>query len=95
MARPIYIAIMAASEAGRGLHLTADEVWELSRDDAVSHRAAVTLPDDNDFLFEGFTWATAYARLRSAPHPRAPEAAGERPQEASKPLLHKEARDVG
>lgn len=65
--RPIYVAILAAAEAGRGIHLTADEVHELSLDDAISHRAAVTLPDDDEFFTNPkFTWAGALRWWRSA-----------------------------
>lgn len=60
MARPIYLAIVAAFEAGRGLRLTADEVNELGQDSAIVTRAAACLPDDNDFLHEGFSWSRAY-----------------------------------
>jgi hypothetical protein len=41
--RRIYVAIMVASKKGQGLHLTADEVYELSQDDAIFHRAGNTL----------------------------------------------------
>ncbi len=34
--RSPYVAVMAAAERGRGLHLTADEVLHLSRDDAIA-----------------------------------------------------------
>jgi hypothetical protein len=67
MKRPIYIAIMAAFEARRGIHLTADEVHELAQDDAIVHRAGVELEDDDAFVVEpDFTWTAA---LRSASHP--------------------------
>jgi hypothetical protein len=31
--------IMRAAQRGTGLHLTADEVWQLSRDDAIEQAA--------------------------------------------------------
>lgn len=41
--RDVYIAIMRAAARGQGLHLTADEVFGLSLDDAVETRASNTL----------------------------------------------------
>ncbi len=41
--RDVYIAIMVAMSKGKGLHLTADEVIELSCDDAISQRALNSL----------------------------------------------------
>ena len=38
--RDIYIAIMIAAAKGRGLPLSADELYDLSRDDAISAYAA-------------------------------------------------------
>lgn len=63
--RPIYVAIMAAYEAGRGIHLTADEVFELAHDDAIVTRAAVCLGDDDEFVTDPkFAWTQAYAALK-------------------------------
>ena len=44
-ARDIYRAIMIAATNGRGLHLTADEVFDLTLDDAIATRAANSIPD--------------------------------------------------
>ncbi len=33
--------IVRAAKAGKGLRLTADQVWELFKDDAITHRAAL------------------------------------------------------
>jgi hypothetical protein len=41
--RDIYMAIMHAAANGRGLHLTADEVWDLAQDDAIETRAGNAL----------------------------------------------------
>jgi hypothetical protein len=61
--RSVYIAIMAAYEAGRGVHLTADEVHRLAFDDAIVTRAAVELPDDDEFVTDPtFTWTRAFKR---------------------------------
>lgn len=38
--RDIYIAIMVASAKGQGVRLSADEVFDLSMDDAIATRAA-------------------------------------------------------
>lgn len=45
MRRDIYMAVMVAAANGRGLHLTADEVFLLSLDDAVSTYAANALSE--------------------------------------------------
>lgn len=61
--RPIYLAIMAAFEARRGINLTAAEVDELGMDDAIFTRAAVCLEDDDEFVSDPtFTWTRAYAQ---------------------------------
>lgn len=56
----IYIAIMVAAARGKGLHLTADEVDELSADEAIETRAANGL-DEKDWpkhnQFAGPDWA--------------------------------------
>lgn len=39
-ARDVYVALMIAAKRGKGLKLTADEVFDLSLDDAISARAA-------------------------------------------------------
>jgi hypothetical protein len=44
--RDVYVAIMHAAANGRGLHLTADEVWGLSFDDAIATRAGNMLTED-------------------------------------------------
>lgn len=44
--RQIYIAIMNAAWRGVGLHLTTDEVWELSSDDAIETVALNALLDE-------------------------------------------------
>lgn len=44
--RDIYIAIMRAAERGAGLHLTADEIFDLSMDDAISTRAGNGLSEE-------------------------------------------------
>lgn len=46
--RDIYRAIMIAAANGRGLHLTADEAWELSEDSAIATRASNTV-SESDF----------------------------------------------
>lgn len=38
--RDIYIAIMVAAAKGQGVHLSADEVFDLSNDDAIATRAS-------------------------------------------------------
>lgn len=48
MARNVYIAIMVAAAKGNGLHLTADEVFQLSTDDAIETHAANCL-DESDW----------------------------------------------
>lgn len=47
--RDVYIAIMVAMSKGRGLHLTASEVVDLSCDDAISQRAMNSL-EAEEFL---------------------------------------------
>lgn len=44
--RDIYMAIMHAAANGRGLHLTAAEVWDLALDDAIETRAGNALNED-------------------------------------------------
>lgn len=44
--RDTYMAIMHAAANGRGLHLTADEVWDLALDDAIETRAGNGLNED-------------------------------------------------
>lgn len=41
--RDVYMAIMHAAANGRGVHLTADEVWDLAHDDAIETRAGNAL----------------------------------------------------
>lgn len=41
--RDVYMAIMHAAANCRGLHLTADEVWDLHLDDAIEARAGNAL----------------------------------------------------
>ena len=67
--RPIYLTIMAASEAGAGVRLSAAEVQELAQDAAIVTRAAVELEDDDEFVTNPvFTWVGALAdwKRRSA-----------------------------
>ena len=46
--RDIYVAIVKAAKAGVGLRLSADEVFDLSMDDAITTRAVVVeLGEDN------------------------------------------------
>lgn len=73
--RPIYMAILAAGEAGRGVHLSAAEVRELCQDDAIVTRGGVELEDDDTFVVEpGFTWAKAYReRLAALSSPKGQE----------------------
>ncbi len=64
--RPIYVAIMAAAEAGRGVHLSAAEVFSLSRDDAIAQRAMASCEDDDEAVCDpNFTW-TKILRLLTA-----------------------------
>lgn len=59
--RPIYMAVMAAAEGGRGVHLSVAEVQQLARDDHFVSLAAIGLPDDNDHVAcGGFSWISAY-----------------------------------
>lgn len=41
--RDVYMAIMHAAANGRGVHLNADEVWDLAHDDAIETRAGNAL----------------------------------------------------
>jgi hypothetical protein len=50
--RDIYRAIMIAAANGRGLHLTADEVWELRMDDAIATRANNTISEAEFAYFD-------------------------------------------
>lgn len=43
MTRDIYIAIMVAAANGHGVHLSADEIAKLSRDEAIRSAAANAL----------------------------------------------------
>lgn len=43
-----YRRIMEAAKAGRGIRLTAEEVWELSRDDAIERRARLDEEGDEE-----------------------------------------------
>ena len=45
--RDIYRAIMIAAANGRGLHLTADEVFDLSLDDAIETCASNTVSESD------------------------------------------------
>ncbi len=64
MKRPIYVAILAAAESGKGIRLTAAEVRELSQDDAIVTRGGVELEDDDEFVVSpDFTWSKAYRKL--------------------------------
>lgn len=63
MSRDIYIAIMVAAAKDKGLHLTADECFALSNDDAVAARAANGLdhadwPTHADPKGPPISWAT-------------------------------------
>ncbi len=44
-----YQRIMRAAESGRGVHLSPDEVWAMSQDDAI---ATVALNDDDPSILE-------------------------------------------
>lgn len=55
MTRDVYIAIMRAAARGTGLHLTPDECFALSLDDAIATRAGNGLSADE--LVDGFDWA--------------------------------------
>lgn len=80
MVRPIYISILAAADEGRGIRLTADEVFELSRDDAIVQRAGVELEDDDEFVTSNdFTWGQALKdwHARRASNPSEQHAEGE------------------
>lgn len=52
MTRDIYRAIMIAAANGRGLHLTADECFDLSLDDAIHTRANNTISETDWSKFE-------------------------------------------
>lgn len=68
--RPIYICLMVAASRGNGIHLSADEVFELSQDDAIVTRAAAECEDDDEFVYlDGFSWVKAlrsWCRLKRA-----------------------------
>lgn len=46
MSRRTYVAIMVAAAHGRGLHLTADEVFQLTLDDAIATYADNCLTEE-------------------------------------------------
>lgn len=52
--RDIYIAIMVAAAKGRGLRLTADDVNDLSRDDAICQAAYNGLGADEANSFDSW-----------------------------------------
>lgn len=47
MPRNAHIAIMVAASNGKGLRLTADEVWQLARDEAIGRFAWNSLGKDD------------------------------------------------
>lgn len=54
--RNVYAAIMVAADRGTGLVLTADEVFDLSRDDAIATAAQNSLTPEQEKLTQG-GWA--------------------------------------
>lgn len=69
--RDIYRAIMIAAANGRGLHLTADECFALTLDDAITTRAANTISEDEWSRFDGTNnheyWRDAKPTVQSKP----------------------------
>jgi hypothetical protein len=55
MSRDVYIAIMRAAARGCGVHLTPDECFALSLDDAIATRAGNGLEEHE--LVDEFEWA--------------------------------------
>lgn len=51
-----YVAIVAAGEAGSGVTLTAEEAFELCRDDAIATAARNGLNDDGEDMVRRFGW---------------------------------------
>ncbi|QSY98553.1 hypothetical protein J2J97_32120 (plasmid) [Rhizobium bangladeshense] len=64
--RDVYMAIMHAAANGRGLHLTADEVFALSMDSAIETRAGNALNEDEH---AGLTYKPADFWRTKKPYP--------------------------